>query len=181
MNLADANLALGCRAWASSSRGDDPSAVTDGLTAGKRWESEWKKDGEWIAVDLKHEFELTRVRLFWENAYATAFDIEVSANGDNWTQAASVSDGKGGEEDVALASGTHGRYIRMREMGRAMPEYGTRLYEMEVYGSRQLSTIIDAIVDERAYDGVAYDLRGYRVESDAPGIVITASGKRLNR
>ena len=52
---------------------------------------------------------------------------------------------------------------------------------MEVYGSRQLSTIIDAIVDERAYDGVAYDLRGYRVESDAPGIVITASGKRLNR
>lgn len=70
--------------------------LTDGLTAGKRWESEWKKDGEWIAVDLKHEFELTRVRLFWENAYATAFDIEVSANGDNWTQAASVSDGKGG-------------------------------------------------------------------------------------
>ena len=181
MNLADANLALGCRAWASSSRGDDPSAVTDGLTAGKRWESEWKKDGEWIAVDLKHEFELTRVRLFWENAYATAFDIEVSADGDNWTQAASVSDGKGGEEDVALASGTHGRYIRMRETGRAMPEYGTSLYEMEVYGSRQLSTIIDAIVDERASDGVAYDLRGYRVEPDAPGIVITASGKRLNR
>lgn len=61
VNLADANLALGCRAWASSSRGDDPSAVTDGLTTGKRWESEWKKDGEWIAVDLKHEFELTRV------------------------------------------------------------------------------------------------------------------------
>lgn len=61
VNLADANLALGCRAWASSSRGDDPSAVTDGLTTGKRWESEWKIDGEWIAVDLKHEFELTRV------------------------------------------------------------------------------------------------------------------------
>ena len=96
MNLADANLALGCRVCASSSRADDLSAVTDGLTAGKRWESEWKKDGEWIAVDLKHEFELTRVRLFWENAYATAFDIEVSADGDNWTQAASVSDGKGG-------------------------------------------------------------------------------------
>lgn len=181
VNLADANLALGCRAWASSSRGDDPSAVTDGLTTGKRWESEWKKDGEWIAVDLKHEFELTRVRLFWENAYATAFDIEVSTDGDNWTQAASVSDGKGGEEDVALAPGTHGRYIRMRETGRAMPEYGTSLYEMEVYGSRQLSTIIDAVVDVRASDGVAYDLRGYRVEPDAPGIVITASGKRLNR
>lgn len=181
VNLADANLALGCRAWASSSRGDDPSAVTDGLTTGKRWESEWKKDGEWIAVDLKHEFELTRVRLFWENAYATAFDIEVSTDGDNWTQAASVSDGKGGEEDVALAPGTHGRYIRMRETGRAMPEYGTSLYEMEVYGSRQLSTIIDAVVNERASDGAAYDLRGYRVEPDAPGIVITASGKRLNR
>lgn len=52
---------------------------------------------------------------------------------------------------------------------------------MEVYGSRQLSTIIDAVVDERASDGAAYDLRGYRVEPDAPGIVITASGKRLNR
>lgn len=61
VNLADANLALGCRAWASNLRGDDPSAVTDGLTTGKRWESEWKIDGEWIAVDLKHEFELTRV------------------------------------------------------------------------------------------------------------------------
>lgn len=56
----------------------------------------------------------------------------------------------------------------MRETGRAMPEYGTSLYEMEVYGSRQLSTIIDAVVDERASDGAAYDLRGYRVEPDAP-------------
>lgn len=105
----------------------------------------------------------------------------MSTDGDNWTQAASVSDGKGGEEDVALAPGTHGRYIRMRETGRAMPEYGTSLYEMEVYGSLQLSTIIDAIVDERPSDEPAWNLRGYRVEPDAPGIVITASGKRINR
>lgn len=64
----------------------------------------------------------------------------------------------------------------MREMGRAMPEYGTSLYEMEVYGSRQLSTIIDAIVDERAYDGVAYDLRGIASSPMLPELSLRLRG-----
>ena len=66
-----------------------------------RWGSA-HKDGEWIEVDLGDVYTVNRVVLVWENARATDYDIEVSADGEKWTTAASVRGGKGGTEKVDL-------------------------------------------------------------------------------
>lgn len=175
--LTEANLALGCRAWASSSRGDSPTAVTDGNPDGKRWESEWGTDGEWIAIDLGRAYYLTNVRLFWEAAFAKSYIIETSMDGETWETAADISESQGGIENVTLtapmqvlADGNDGdkvasRFIRLISRRRALEAYGNSLYEFEVYGSGVHGTNTGIEEISPSYDGMAglYDLTGNKV------------------
>lgn len=186
--IKDANLALGCRAWASSSRGDSPSAVTDGQTDGKRWESDWATDGEWIAIDLGKVYDLTSVRFFWENAYAKNYIIETSEDGNIWTLAADVTDSKGGEERVTLntayagpshavpsaGAGAVGRFVRMTSRRRALEAYGNSIYEFEVYGTgvHDYGTSIGSIFPESDATEI-YDMNGFKAtRPSAPGVYI---------
>ena len=68
--------------------------------------------------------------LNWETAYATAFQIQVSADGTTWTTIYSTTTGTGGTQTLTV-SGT-GRYIRMYGTARATP-YGYSLWEFGVY------------------------------------------------
>ena len=51
------------------------SAVDGNLTT--RWASAWS-DPQWIYVDLGATYNITEVELYWESAYATSFQIQVS-------------------------------------------------------------------------------------------------------
>ena len=68
--------------------------------------------------------------LDWEAAYATAFQIQVSPDGTNWTTIYSTTTGTGGTQTLSV-SGT-GRYVRMYGTARATP-YGYSLWEFGVY------------------------------------------------
>ena len=68
--------------------------------------------------------------LNWEAAYATAFQIQVSPDGTNWTTIYSTTTGTGGNQTLSV-SGT-GRYVRMYGTARATP-YGYSLWEFGVY------------------------------------------------
>ncbi len=68
--------------------------------------------------------------LDWEAAYATAFQIQVSPDGTNWTTVYSTTTGTGGTQTLSV-SGT-GRYVRMYGTARATP-YGYSLWEFGVY------------------------------------------------
>ncbi|MEV0068563.1 discoidin domain-containing protein [Amycolatopsis sp. NPDC050768] len=54
-----------------------------------RWTSEYA-DNQWLQVDLGATTSFDRVVLAWETAYAQTFRIQVSADGDAWTDVASV-------------------------------------------------------------------------------------------
>ena len=43
-----------------------------------RWASAWS-DPQWIYVDLGATYNITEVELYWETAYATSFQIQVSS------------------------------------------------------------------------------------------------------
>ena len=45
---------------------------------------------------------LGQVVLRWQDAYAAAYRVQVSADGHNWRTAATVSDGRGGRESVRM-------------------------------------------------------------------------------
>jgi hypothetical protein len=106
------------------------SAAMDGNT-GTRWSSAFS-DPQWLEVDLGSTATVSQVVLQWETAYATAFQIQTSPDGTNWTTIYSTTTGTGGTQTLNV-TGT-GRYVRMYGTKRAT-QYGYSLWEFQVYGS----------------------------------------------
>ncbi|HEV3168725.1 MAG TPA: glycoside hydrolase family 3 N-terminal domain-containing protein, partial [Actinocrinis sp.] len=75
---------------------------------------------------------ICQVSLQWETAYATAFQIQVSADGATWNSIYSTTTGTGGTQTLNV-TGT-GRYIRMYGTARATG-YGYSLWEFQVFSS----------------------------------------------
>jgi len=128
---ADPLISQGKTATASSTEnGTFPaSAAVDGNTA-TRWSSAFS-DPQWIRIDLGASYAISQVVLNWEAAYASAYQIQTSADGTAWTTVSSTTSGTGGIQTLAVA-GT-GRYVRMNGTARATP-YGYSLFEFQVFG-----------------------------------------------
>ena len=101
----------------------------DGNT-GTRWSSAFS-DPQWLQVDLGSSASITQVVLQWEAAYATAFQIQTSNDGTNWTTIYSTTTGTRGTQTLNV---TGPRYIRMYGTARAT-QYGYSLWEFGVYTS----------------------------------------------
>jgi hyaluronoglucosaminidase len=86
--------------------------VNDGDPA-TRWASPPGIDNSWVELQLAQPATLGKVVLHWAAAYASQYLIETSADGVNWTTAASVLDGQGGDATVYLDAPDVG-YLRMQ-------------------------------------------------------------------
>ncbi|OII63734.1 hyaluronidase [Streptomyces sp. CC53] len=125
------DLARSGTASASSQETADfpPSAALDG-DGGARWSS-LPEESAWWQVELAEPARVGQVVLHWQEAYATRYRVQVSADGRTWRTAATVRDGRGGREAVRMdAPGT--RFVRVRLDARAT-EYGYSLYGVELY------------------------------------------------
>ncbi|MGW4461516.1 chitosanase [Micromonospora sp. NPDC004704] len=109
-----------------------PANAVDGST-GTRWASAGGVDPQWLRVDLGGTRTITHVKLDWEAAYGSAYQIQTSADGTTWTTIYSTSSGNGGVDDLTGLTGT-GRYLRMYGTSRGTP-YGYSLWELTVYGA----------------------------------------------
>jgi hypothetical protein len=84
------DLALHRTATASTEESGHPAShATDG-DAGTRWSSAYE-DHQWIRVDLGSPRSFDRVAVVWESAYPKTYVIQVSDDGENWTDVKSVS------------------------------------------------------------------------------------------
>jgi hypothetical protein len=106
-----------------------PSAVDGNL--GTRWSSAFA-DPQWLQVDLGATHTISQVELNWEAAYATAFQIQTSANGTTWTTIFSTTSGTGGVQTLPVTGS--GRFVRMNGTTRAT-QFGYSLWEFQVFGS----------------------------------------------
>jgi hypothetical protein len=106
-----------------------PANAADDLNSGTRWASAWS-DPQWLQLDLGATATISQVTLNWE-AYATAYQIQVSNDQTTWTTLWSTTTGQGG--NVTLNVSGSGRYIRMYGTQRGTP-YGYSLWEFSVYG-----------------------------------------------
>ncbi len=104
-------------------------AVDGSLTT--RWSSAFS-DPQWLQVDLGATHTISKVVLDWETAYATAFQIQTSVDGTNWTTIFSTTAGTGGTQTLTVSGS--GRYVRMYGTKRATG-YGYSLWEFQVFGS----------------------------------------------
>lgn len=105
-------------------------AAVDG-DPGTRWSSGFA-DPQWIRVDLGQSATISQVVLSWEAAYARAFELQVSADGTNWTSVYRTTTGAGGNQTLNVSGS--GRYVRMLGTQRAT-QYGYSLWEFKVFGS----------------------------------------------
>ena len=126
-------LAFGKPVRASSSLARDgasePEAVVDGR-GDTRWSSEFS-DPQWIAIDLEQPQRISRVELDWEAAYARAYTLDVSLDGETWKEVYRTEQGRGGAEKVAFAP-VEARWVRLTGTRRAT-EFGYSLWEFRVY------------------------------------------------
>ena len=130
------NLALNQPATASSAQnaGLAASNVDDGnLTT--RWSSVAGIDPSWVEIDLGKVQPFDTVVLYWENAYASQYQIQYSIDNVNWSVAYTNNNGVGGVETLSFPS-VQGRYVRMYGEQRATA-YGYSLYEFQIYAVPQ--------------------------------------------
>ena len=147
---SEVNLALNKPVTTSGyeNAGTKPEGAVDGDFT-TRWGSK-HQDDEWLEIDLEHCYILDSIRLYWETAYATAYEILVSNDAINYESVYSTTTGNGGNETIRLSS-LNGQFVRIlchkRHTG-----YGSSLWEVQVYGSGRCddpTTAINDILQEK--------------------------------
>ncbi|MGW4467094.1 DUF1996 domain-containing protein [Micromonospora sp. NPDC004704] len=125
-------LSQGRPALASSTElGESPAAAAFDGNGTTRWGSSWS-DPQWLRVDLGATASISEVVLQWEAAYARAFQIQTSPDGNAWTTVYSTTNATGGTQTLTVTGS--GRYVRMYGTQRGTG-YGYSLYEFKVYGT----------------------------------------------
>ncbi|MGI4832064.1 MAG: glycosyl hydrolase [Janthinobacterium lividum] len=159
------NIALGKPATASTTNPGNPLPGLNDGSLSTRWESA-DQNAQWVTIDLGSVFDLEKVVLNWEAAYADAYTLQVSTDGSTFAPLAAQTAGTGGREELAVA-GT-GRYLKLNLTHRgSVWQYS--LLEVEAYGLPQktggavLSTIRISPTTVTMKDNVIqqFTLQGY--------------------
>ncbi|MBQ2642880.1 MAG: discoidin domain-containing protein [Eubacterium sp.] len=125
------NLAFGKTVKASSKQDSAPNIV-DG-TSNTHWQAE-ANDNEWIYVDLGSVQTINTVKINWEAAFPSEYEIQVSTDVEDWTTV-SEENGKAGYV-TSIFDAVSARYVKMKGIKRATV-YGYNIFEMEVYGANK--------------------------------------------
>ena len=166
LNFEDINLAYRKPAMASSQNGDGsgPEKAVDGDATGSRWESVWQSDDENITVDLEGSYLIDKVVVYWENARAKEYLLQVSEDGESWQTVKTVKDSPVGGETIEFDP-VDARYVRIQGVSRVMEAYGYSIYELQVYG-KGATTGVDAIRNDHAGQASdVYDLNGIKLSN----------------
>lgn len=135
---ADVNIALNKTVTSSSEESGsylDDYAVDGSLTT--RWSADiagYPDDPQWYKVDLGDSYEINKVMLRWEAAYATDYTVQYSTDDVDYTTAVTVTGGDGGTDTHTISPAVTARYIKINMTGHYTPYYYS-LWEVEVYGT----------------------------------------------
>ncbi len=124
------NIAVGKTATASSleSSSYPASYAVDGNSS-TRWSSQFS-DPQWLKIDLGAVYDIDKVVISWEAAYAKEFELLISNDGVIWTIAQHITNGNGGLSNLPV--GAKARYVEMLGLHRGTV-YGYSIFELSVY------------------------------------------------
>ncbi|MFJ9690716.1 discoidin domain-containing protein [Kitasatospora sp. NPDC101183] len=125
------DLALGRPATASSSYSSalQPGNAVDGDPS-TRWASAYA-DPQTFTVDLGATRSLAGLRLVWNTGYGSAYQVQLSEDGTDWTTAYATTTGTGGVEYLTGLHGS-GRYLRLNLTARGTA-YAYSLWSLDAY------------------------------------------------
>ncbi|HEX7057521.1 MAG TPA: discoidin domain-containing protein, partial [Bacilli bacterium] len=152
---------------ASSDDGNVPSNTLDkDLTT--RWSA--KGDGQWIKFDLGTSVTVGSIKIAWYQGdqRTSDFDVEVSADGTNWTQIYSgSSSGYTTQLETYDFSDTTARYVRIVGHGNSSSDWNS-ITEVEIYGGDGTSEEGGSKLTVSAASASTYDTR---CDCDAPNAI----------
>ncbi len=176
---ADLVLSRGRPVLASSTAGVAYAATeaVDGDTR-SRWASVSGSGTQWLRIDLGSVQKVTRVRILWEKAYASAYRIETSADGASWTDLRSVRAADGGVDDLTDLRGA-GRYLRILGVQRGTA-FGYSLWEVQVFGPGPRAKAAPATAPTAVVPAAAAPLDDPRRKETAMRLVSSAENSSLD-
>ncbi|SEL89061.1 CxxC motif-containing protein, DUF1111 family [Roseateles sp. YR242] len=104
---------------------------------GTRWGSGFTNN-EWLTLDFGASVSINRVKIQWENAHASSYQLQTSEDGLTWTTLRAVDKSAGGTEDLT-ALGGQGRYLRMQGLTRST-SYGYSIFEIQAFSGAPVET-----------------------------------------
>ncbi|MBQ8055737.1 MAG: discoidin domain-containing protein, partial [Paludibacteraceae bacterium] len=134
----EGNLALN-KSITSSTALTDMSSINN-ANDGKentRWETKHEDVPSTVTIDLEQVYSLQEIAISWETACASDYTVEVSKDGNVWTNVANFSGLSGAHKDEITLNNA-GRYVRINCQKRAT-QYGYSIWEVEVYGNAYTS------------------------------------------
>jgi chitosanase len=155
-------------------------AATEGVDGDtrSRWASAGGAGTQWLRIDLGTVQKVTRVRLIWEKAYASAYRIQTSTDAASWTDLHTARSGDGGTDDLKGLRGA-GRYVRVLATVRGTA-YGYSLWEMQVYGPGPRAKATTATRPTTTVPFAAAALDDPRRKETAMRLVSTAENSSLD-
>lgn len=106
-----------------------------------RWSSLFSEP-QWLSVDLGAVYSIRDVKIFWEVANAKDYLIQVSTDGNSWTDVATITNNPTNSyiNDIPITGGVPGRYVRLYGQTRNTV-YGFSIYEFQVFGPNSILPI----------------------------------------
>jgi mannan endo-1,4-beta-mannosidase len=131
------NLARGGKATASSTskHGEPAEAAIDGDPLSMWWSDHEKPGPQWLMVDLGTVRKVGGVTVSWWKAYAQAYTVETSTDGQTWREVAAVK-GRSlwhGDADVFRFEPVEARHVRLHCTRRAVTWQAYTVFEFGVY------------------------------------------------
>ena len=125
--------------YTGGTQDNDPQFAASNLTDGmlsSRWATPHGQNDKTFIIDLEVVSPLTEIRITWEAAYASLFNIELSTDKSSWTSVYSGA-GNAGQQSISVNT-IPARYVRVNCINR-VTQYGFSIYEVEVYGDNSTS------------------------------------------
>ena len=122
-----------------------------------------------VVVDLGKVKEINKVYVCWSGYYSRSFIMEVSEDGENWTEVYEKKKGGGGTDEILLDESVECRYIRLskfQKQGRRNPE----LAEIEVYGQE-----VQKVTSQKKHSGFMTQITEWFGSVEISPVIIVAS------
>jgi hypothetical protein len=122
-----------------------------------RWSSP-NSEPNWLEIDFGSIVDIFGCTIHWETAYASAYNIEVSEDGESWKRVYATDDGDGGTDEVFFQK-TAARFLRINATKRGTSHWGFSIFEVDVKGEdEQVRVVVEGQSEAdaaRAFDGTS--------------------------
>ena len=111
-----------------------PENMVDGSRA-TRWTSDRDVEEQWISINLEELHEVTGMKILWERTYAKVFSVQVSLDGENWSDVYSTDSGNGNMDEISFAP-TQARWVRLEMSETGWDNSPYSIFELNVFGTK---------------------------------------------